>query len=89
MPSRSDRPQTINGAHKEAIAMMFFGGWMMMIVWIVIAALIIWGIVALARRNSSTPETRRGKDALEIAQGRYAKGEISKEQFDEIKEDLS
>jgi putative membrane protein len=30
-----------------------------------------------------------GNDPLEIAKGRYAKGEISKEQFEQIKKDIS
>ncbi len=68
--------------------MMFFGGWMM-IVWVVIAALIVWGIVALARRNSSKPDMRQDAGPLKIAADRYAKGEISKEQFEEIKKNLS
>ncbi len=68
--------------------MMFFGGWMM-ILWVVIAALIIWGIVALARRGSPKSETGQKSDPVEIAKDRYAKGEISKEQFEDIKKNLS
>ena len=68
--------------------MMFFGGWMI-IVWIVILGLIIWGIVVLTRRGTSTPGAAQKRDPLEIAGERYAKGEISKEEFEEIKKNLS
>jgi putative membrane protein len=68
--------------------MMFFGGWMML-VWIVITGLIIWGIVALVRRGTSISGTAQKRDPLDIARERYAKGEIGKEEFDEIKKNLS
>ena len=60
----------------------------MMIVWVVVIGLIIWGVVALVRHNSSTPDTSQKSTPLEIAKERYAKGEISKEQFEEIKKNL-
>ena len=68
--------------------MMFFGGWMI-IVWIVVIGLIVWGVVALLRRGSSAPDTSQKRDPLEIARERYAKGEISKGEFEEIKKNLS
>lgn len=68
--------------------MMFFGGWMI-IVWIIIIGLIVWGIVALVRRGTSTTGIPQKQDPVEIAKERYAKGEISKEEFDDIKKNLS
>ncbi len=68
--------------------MMFFGGWMM-IFWVVIIALIVWGIIALVKRGTSTSDTPQKRDPLDIAKERYAKGEISKEEFEQIKKDLS
>ena len=68
--------------------MMFFSGWMMLI-WIVITGLIIWGIVALVRRGISISGTAHKRDPLDIAKERYAKGEISKEEFEQIKKDLA
>ena len=49
---------------------------------VVIFGLAIWGIVALARRSS------KHKGAMAIARERYARGEINKEEFDQIKKDL-
>ncbi|OGO22230.1 MAG: hypothetical protein A2144_12020 [Chloroflexi bacterium RBG_16_50_9] len=67
---------------------MFFGGWMI-IVWIIIIALIVWGVVALVRRGSSISDASQKRSPLEIARERYAKGEISKEEFEEIMKKLS
>jgi putative membrane protein len=68
--------------------MMFFGGWMI-IVWVLIIALIVWGVIALVKRGSSTSDTSQKHDPLDTAKVRYAKGEISKEEFEQIKKDLS
>jgi putative membrane protein len=58
----------------------------------IIAALIFAGLVAavivlsvrLARRDQ-----RRTSEAIEIVKARYARGEISKKEFEEMKKDLS
>ncbi|OGO30780.1 MAG: hypothetical protein A2Z29_03760 [Chloroflexi bacterium RBG_16_56_11] len=68
--------------------MMFFGGWMI-IFWVVIVALVIWGVVSLARRGISTSEAPPRRDPLDIARERYARGEIKKEEFEELKKNLS
>ncbi len=65
--------------------MMFLGGPWMLILWGGLIALIIWGIIKLSRRSDSTSQ----HNPLDIAKERYAKGEISKEQFEQIKKDLS
>ncbi|MDD5703490.1 MAG: SHOCT domain-containing protein [Dehalococcoidales bacterium] len=67
--------------------MMFFGGWMW-ILWIVIIGLVVWGIITLVKHSSSTSNTSQKRNPLEIARERYAKGEISKEEFEEIKKNL-
>ena len=66
----------------------WFGGWMMFL-WIVIIGLIVWGIVALTRRGSTSTRDDRRESPLDIAKRRYAKGEITKEEFDRIRKDLS
>ena len=69
--------------------MMFFGGPWMIIFWVAIVGLIVWGGIALTRRGDSSPGGTGKHDALEIARERYAKGEIPKEEFDEIRKNLS
>ncbi len=64
-------------------------GWGM-IVWVVIfwggfIALIVWAIKKLTERGGSTPK----HDPMAIAKERYARGEISREEFEQIKKDLS
>ena len=63
---------------------MVFGGVWMVLFWGGLIALIVWGITKLSRRNGSTTK----QDPLDIAKERYAKGEISEEEFNQIKKDL-
>jgi len=63
---------------------MMFGGLWIVIFWGAIIALIVWGIKRLTERGSSTP----GRNPLDAAKERYAKGEISREDFEQIKKDL-
>jgi putative membrane protein len=67
--------------------MMFFGGWMIFI-WVVVIGLIIWGIITLARRGGSGMGPNSKSAPLDIAKERYAKGEITKEEFERIKKDI-
>ena len=69
--------------------MMFFGGPWMIIFWVVIIALIVWGVITLTKRGTSASDTTQKRDPLDTARERYAKGEISKEEFEQIKKDLS
>ena len=64
----------------------FGGGWML-IIWIIIIGLIVWGVIALIRYTSQGTGEKR--QPLGIAKERYAKGEISKEEYERIKKDLS
>lgn len=71
----------------------FFGGFMMLIFW----GLIIWAIIALVRGVSgggccgmghSNGNGHKGDNAVSILKERYAKGEITKEDFEKMKKDL-
>jgi putative membrane protein len=64
---------------------MVFGGVWMFIFWGGLIALIVWGISKLSRRNGSSLK----HDPLDAAKERYAKGEISKKEFEQVKKDLS
>jgi putative membrane protein len=65
------------------------GGIILLVLLLVIIGLVIWGVVTLVKHNTSASRTMGEQDALDIAKRRYARGEISKEQFDQIKKDLS
>ena len=56
----------------------------MILFWGAIIWLVVWGINKLSRRDASEKTT-----PVEIAKMRYARGEITKEQFEQIKKDLS
>ena len=70
----------------------YFGGAWMIIGWILILA--FWGgIIALivwaVRRATDRGPVEHRRSALDIAKERYARGEITKEQFEQLKKDLS
>lgn len=57
------------------------------IIGIIVIALIVWVVVKTmdnSRSNANVPE----KSALEILKERYANGEINKEEFEMIKENI-
>lgn len=66
------------------------GGWMIflgilpVLFWGGLIVLIIWGVKKLAGGGSISR-----KDPLDIAKERYARGEISAEEYERIKRDLS
>jgi putative membrane protein len=64
-----------------------YGGWMI-IVWVLMVGLIVWGVIALVRHSSSRHEPDSRRTPLDIARERYAKSEITKEEFERIKKDL-
>jgi putative membrane protein len=51
-------------------------------------AAIVAGVIYLVRGFSRRGWTSRGESALEILQKRYARGEISREEFEEMKRNL-
>lgn len=69
---------------------MFMGSmWFGWIFWILIIGLIfilIW--TSTSEKNKYIPFDQKGEDAMDILKKRYAKGEITKEQFRQMKEDL-
>jgi len=62
-----------------------FGGFWMLIFWGGLIALIVWGIKKLTERG----DTASKHDPLDVAKGRYARGELSREEFEQIILDLS
>lgn len=68
---------------------MLFGGLLTIAFWVLIIGGAVWLAIALARGGSSALTLpSAGQTPLTILQARYAKGEITKEQFDEMRRDL-
>ncbi len=65
--------------------------WLMPIFFIIFWGLVIWGIVALVRGLSGSrgSDSSRADSALEVLKKRYARGEITKEEYEEKKKDLA
>ena len=58
------------------------------LVWILILILVVW-IVSRLFNSKRQDETRASPDtSLEILKERYARGEISKEQYDQMKKEI-
>ena len=64
----------------------FMGGIWMILFWVLIIGGVVWLIQSFARgTTSSAPPSA---SFLEVLKQRYAKGEITKEQFEQMKHDL-
>ncbi len=62
---------------------MVFGGLWMVFFWVLLIGAIAWLISRIAGDRTAD------RDALEVAKQRYARGEISREDFQRISEDLT
>jgi putative membrane protein len=70
---------------------MGFGGFIWMIFfWVVIIGGSIWLLATIFPKIGSFPKNRSGSedDPLTILKQRYARGELSKEEFETIRHDL-
>ncbi len=72
-----------------------FGFPFMFLFWILIIGLVVWAIVQLASRSNGSTTNHQGvgrtstqDTALEVLKQRYARGEITKSEFDEMRRDL-
>ncbi len=65
---------------------MLFGGLGMVLFWGVLVGLIVWGIKQFT--GGRIGSAIAGETPIEIAQKRLARGEISAEQFEELKKAL-
>jgi len=66
---------------------MFGGMWFGWIFWLIILGVIIWAVIQFSNRN----QFQSGKTTdspLDILKKRYAKGEISREEYEQMKNDL-
>lgn len=63
---------------------------LMILFWVVLIALAVWLVWALFNRAPRLPPVQGNSDATaqQILDARYARGEITKEQYELIKQDL-
>ncbi len=64
------------------------GMWFGWLVWLAIIGLIIWGVKSMVNKSQETSTQDRDQSPLEILKKRYARGEISDEEFEEKKRRL-
>lgn len=71
---------------------MGWGGmWFGWIFWLIIIAVIVWAVVTISRnvqRSGQTQDPSRTESALDILNKRYARGEISRAEFEQMKKDI-
>ena len=70
---------------------MLWGGLMMIFLWGAIIALVVWAVQSLGRRDDARTQpgaTSPPRTPLEIAKERYARGEIGRDEFEQLKRDL-
>lgn len=60
------------------------GGIMMFVFWVLVIILIVWVVREISGKNKG----ENNRKSFEILKERYAKGEITKEEFEIIKKDL-
>lgn len=60
-------------------------GW---VFWIAIIAFIVFLVIRFTNENKSNRDIGTGQSSLEVLKKRYAKGEISKDEFDRMKKDI-
>jgi putative membrane protein len=83
--------------NKETEVFKMMGGGMMgmgfggSFIWIVVIAAIAIGVyfIVKSKRTEDTGDGERSETPLDIARRRYARGDISKEEYEEIRRDLS
>lgn len=63
-----------------------YGGMFMGILWLVLIGVVIYLIIQGAKSKTGTGST--GESPIDILKKRYAKGEVTKEEYDKIKKDL-
>jgi putative membrane protein len=67
---------------------MGFSSLWMVLIWVLIIGGGIWLVATLFPKASTTNNDQPGDTALTILQQRYARGELTKEEFEAIRHDL-
>jgi putative membrane protein len=66
----------------------WYGGMFMWIIGLIVIGLIIYFIVAAAQSRPERRPPEQKETPMDVLRMRYARGEITKEQFEEMKRDL-
>ena len=83
-------PQPMNGSMGRWDSMMgygAYGGMSMWLILIIVVGIIVYFVYGRGKK-SETPRESANEIAMDILKKRYAKGEITKEEFDKIKRDI-
>jgi putative membrane protein len=60
--------------------------WFGWIFWLILLGVIIWAVVTIINKSQiSSRNNQPGESALDILKKRFAKGELTKEQYDQMK----
>jgi len=65
-----------------------FGFLLMIVFWVAIIALGVWLVSNLFPKAGSTAGSQAGESALEILKRRYARGELTREEYEAMRHDL-
>jgi putative membrane protein len=76
------------GYYDFGYGMGFFGWIMMVLFWGAVICLVVWLVNQNKNSNNHINNQSERKTPQEILKERYAKGEITKKDFDEIKRNL-
>ncbi len=68
---------------------MIVGGLFMLLFWGGLIALVFWGVKSLISSNQHSNNAPHSLNAHEILDQRYARGEIDRDEYETIKEDLA
>lgn len=75
------------GYYNYGYGMGFFGIFFMALFWIGVIWFIVW-LVRHSKMLENTNISPQEKNPIQILKERYAKGEINKKEFDEMKKDI-
>lgn len=68
---------------------MFGGMWFSWIIWLAVLVFVGWFVVNQINKNKQDNQNSYRESPLDILNKRYAKGKITKEQYEEMKKELS
>ena len=75
--------------HEGLYWWMAFGGVWTILFWATIMALVAWIVKIVTKRSITKTDTAFTIKPIDIIKGYYAKGEITREEFEYLKKDLT